>query len=107
MGRAVQIFTITIWNRADCCQNRLPSFMIWAGNVSYTVPFTAATSIFYWNPNLLCASGSPTADWLAGRTPSFTVACNANARYVTLQRTDGGALINLCQLEITGAIAGC
>lgn len=103
LRRVARIFSVTIYNRADCCQDRLPSFVLYATNTSLTSPGVAATGLLSaMSPSSVCASGKPPADWLAGQTPSFTVTCGRVARYVTLQRTDGVRTINLCQIEVTG-----
>lgn len=101
LGAVSTVFSVTLWNRGDCCQNRLLSFSIFAGNQPLPVAGTLAiASTLSYNP--VCASGVPPASWLSGATPSFTVICAATARYITLQRTDGNAIINLCQIEVDG-----
>lgn len=99
LGAPTRVFSVTLWNRADCCFDRLPKLRIFAGNVS--APVGTVFGVAAGNPT--CAVGAAPAAWLSGAVPTFTMTCNAVARYVTVQRTDGGGVMNLCQLEVTGA----
>ena len=101
LGRPSRVFSVTLWNRADCCQDQLPLYRIFAGNISLPTPSTQLFGPVLGNPT--CAAGSPPAAWSSGASPTFTATCGAVARYVTIQRTDGKGLINLCQVQITGA----
>lgn len=101
LGGVARVFTVTLWNRADSNFNTLPQFRIFAGNLSLPSAGTIVSGAAIYNPG--CARSSPPAAWLSGSQPSFMVTCQAIARYVTIQRTDGGGNMNLCQVEVTGA----
>ncbi len=93
LGASQSIRTIRIWNRTDCCAERLADFYVFVSDN----PFSSAA------PN---STVSQPGVWhyyhkgVAGRTTDIPV--NRNGRYVRVQLT-GANYLQLAEVEVLGA----
>jgi len=83
LGSVVEIDTIAVWNRGDCCQDRLFNYYVMVSNTPNPQPATAPFAHF------------ETA--IAGRPTTVTV--NTTGRYVRIQR-QGVGVMSLAEVEV-------
>jgi hypothetical protein len=95
LGAVYPIQSVRIWNRTDCCAERLSRFYVFvsdtplpAGNVQASQNHPGVGSFFY--------------DRTAGRTTDIPV--NRNGRYVRVQLT-GADYLQLAEVEVLGRAA--
>jgi hypothetical protein len=92
-GQARSVRSVTVWNRGDCCQDRLDNFHIRIGNTS---------SAF--NANPLCATGVR-----APVSPPYSqvVPCHGVGRYLFIVLQGSTRILTLCGVVIDGNIEEC
>ena len=82
LGTAVQIAYVAVYNRRDCCQNRLEDY-----TVSYRVRSTDAWTV--------CAEATAAAD-----SPLQISECPQLAQYVMIQLPGAERTLNLAEVEV-------
>jgi murein DD-endopeptidase MepM/ murein hydrolase activator NlpD len=92
LGRQVDIQNINIWNRSDCCSERLSDFYVLVSNL----PFSSG------NLDTVMLQGGVSSYLVngVGGYPS-TVQINRSGRYVRVQLTGNNAL-SLAEVEVMG-----
>ena len=93
LGRVMEIDTVRLWNRTDCCANRLSNFNVFTS----TVPF--ASKSLQTTQAQSGVSDFP-VDGVAGRQTDITV--NGLARYIRVQLRGSNAL-QLAEVQVFGS----
>ena len=91
LGSAQRILEVKIYNRVDCCKDRLANHEIWLADGSGADGFSAAAGA------VRCFEGSVAAATM------YVEACEGSGRYVTIvQPTEPGSvrILNLAEVEV-------
>ena len=91
LGSAQRILEVKIYNRVDCCKDRLANHEIWLADGSGADGFSAAAGA------VRCFEGSVAA------ASVYVEACEGSGRYVTIvQPTEPGKgrILNLAEVEV-------
>jgi hypothetical protein len=93
LGKQVDITSINVWNRTDCCSERLSDFYVLVSNL----PFSSG------NLDTVRAQGGVSSYLVSGvgGEPS-SIEINRAGRYVRVQLTDNDAL-SLAEVEVMGS----
>src|SRR5437588_766247 len=97
LGSSVTVGFIKIWNRTDCCSDRLSDYWVFVSNtplLSTDTPSTLQTRAATWNSH---QTSYP--------NPSTTIAVNAAGRYVRVQLS-GSNYLSLAEVQVFGAGSG-
>jgi hypothetical protein len=102
LGASVNISSIVVWNRTDCCQSRLTDYYVFVSNT----PFNDS------DPNtpgdLVGASGVWNNRQASYPSPSTSLQVNATGRYVRIQLSGsannnyGGYFLSLAEVQVFG-----
>ncbi|MEE9345623.1 MAG: discoidin domain-containing protein [Methylococcales bacterium] len=92
LGQIVDISKIRVWNRTDCCSNRLANFHVLISDTPFVSTGLAATQ----NQAGVIDLSHP---GLAGGMAAFTV--NQTGRYVRIQLA-GTNVLTLAEVEVIG-----
>jgi tetratricopeptide (TPR) repeat protein len=96
LGSSANLTSITIWNRTDCCSDRLGNYWVFVSNT----PFASTDT-----PTTLQGRA---ATWSNHQTvfpnPSTTIAVNAPGRYVRVQ-LNGSNYLSLAEVQVFGSFA--
>ena len=92
LGRTVNVATVRLWNRTDCCPDRL-----FPGKV-----FVSATPFVSDDPAVLAATPGVVSFDLATDpgTPSIDLTVGAQVRYVRVQLPGSGRILSLAEVEV-------
>jgi hypothetical protein len=97
LGSSAAINTVVIWNRTDCCQERLTDYWIFVSDT----PFVASDTPL--------SLSSRAATWSAHRTsapiPFSVIAVPARGRYVRVQLSRSNYL-HLAEVQVFGSMIG-
>jgi F5/8 type C domain len=95
LGRTVNVSTVRIWNRTDCCRE----FLFPAKVFVSATPFTSN------DPAVLAATpGVSTFDALTDPgTPNIDIPVNVPVRYVRVQLPGAGRILMLAEVEVLAA----
>src|SRR4029079_686835 len=85
--------SIVIWNRTDCCSDRLKDYWLFASNTPFSASDTPAT--------LQNRADTFSSHQITAPSPSTTIAVNAPARYVRVQLSSPGYL-SLAEVQVFG-----
>ncbi|HEX8170602.1 MAG TPA: discoidin domain-containing protein [Thermoanaerobaculia bacterium] len=92
LGTSRQITEIRIWNRSDCCQERLSNFYVFVSDY----PFTAD------DPTVTAAQRGVFTDFVSGVAPQkLTRPVNRTGRFVRVQLS-GTNWLSLAEVEVMG-----
>lgn len=80
---------VTIYNRVDCCDDRLDGYSLYVGNTSD------------WRQNVACAEGLP-APMNPPPNNFAVVPCHGVGRYLHLVIPREGAVINVMEIMASG-----
>ncbi|NOT59757.1 MAG: hypothetical protein HOP19_05975 [Acidobacteria bacterium] len=95
LGSVATIETINVWNRTDCCGDRLSNFYVFVSNIPFTSPNLSAT---------LSQSGVSNY-YVSGQASSpTTLDINRTGRFVRVQLA-GTEFVSLAEIEVLG-VAG-
>ena len=92
LGEVGQLDTVKVWNRTDCCSNRLSNFYVFVSDVPFdstamnTTLIQPGVSAYF----VSVTAGSPT-----------TVAVNRTGRYVRVQLS-GTNYLSLAEVQVMG-----
>jgi large repetitive protein len=94
LGRVYDLTTVNIWNRTDCCTNRLSKFYVFVSNVAFTSKTLSTTQTQSGVSNFYTAvtGGRPTA-----------IQVNRSGRFLRVQLS-GKNNLSLAEVEIMGRI---
>lgn len=91
LGASLPIDTVSIWNRLDCCQDRVQNFWLFVSDVPFTSGTVAGTRA---QRGVRAFHHVP----IAGRPG--VIAVNRNARYVRVQLESGNEYLNLAEVQV-------
>jgi hypothetical protein len=94
LGASAAITNIAIWNRTDCCSERLSDYWVFVSDRPFTATETPST----------LQSSVWSAHYTVAPNPSASIPVNAQGRYVRVQLAGTGAL-SLAEVQVTGVWA--
>src|ERR1700736_1381848 len=97
LGTSATITSITIWNRTDCCSDRLNDYWVFVSNTPFGPTDTPAT--------LQGRAGTWSIHQIGYPNPSTTIAVNAAGRYVRVQLS-GTNPLSLAEVQVFGSSSG-
>ena len=93
LGANATINSIAIWNRTDCCSDRLSDYWVFVSNTPFLAGDTPAT--------LQGRAGTWSSHQTSFPNPSSTIAVNAQGRYVRVQLSSVNYL-SLAEVQVFG-----
>ena len=94
LGTSATVNSIVIWNRTDCCSNRLSDYWVFVSNTPFSPTDTPST--------LQNRVGTFSSHQTAAPNPSTTIAAGgAQGRYVRVQLT-GTNYLSLAEVQVFG-----
>jgi hypothetical protein len=97
LGASYAISAVTLWNRTDCCGDRLSDYWVFVSDTPYSSGDTPAT--------LQTRVGTWSAHRTSAPQPSATVTPNAQGRYVRVQ-LNGANNLQLAEVQVFGSAPG-
>lgn len=97
LGASATIGSVVIWNRMDCCSNRLSDYWVFVSNTAFAAGDTPAT--------LQGRAGTWSSHQTSYPNPSTTIAVNAAGRYVRVQLS-GTNYLSLAEVQVFGSGSG-
>ena len=97
LGASATISSVTVWNRTDCCGDRLSDYWIFVSNTPFLATDTPAT--------LQTRAGTFGSHQTAFPNPSTAIAVNAAGRYVRVQLS-GSNYLSLGEVQVFGTTSG-
>ena len=97
LGSSATIGSVVIWNRTDCCSNRLNDYWVFVSNAPFLSTDTPAT--------LQSRAGTWNSHQTTYPNPSTTIAVNASGRYVRVQLS-GTNYLSLAEVQVFGSSSG-
>jgi len=94
LGASTAIDTIAIWNRTDCCGNRLSDYWVLVSDT----PFGFGDSL----NSLTSRAGVWASHQQSFPNPSITIPVNAHGRYVRIQ-INGTSFLHLAEVQVLGS----
>lgn len=95
LGRTVNVATLRLWNRTDCCADRLFPAKVFVS----TQPFVSDDATV-----LAATAGVTTFDLAADPgTPSIEFAVNLPVRYIRVQLPGSNRIVSLAELQVLAA----
>ena len=91
LEKSVQIGSIRVWNRTDCCQDRLSDYWVFASDTPFTASDTPET--------LQKRQGIWSSHQTRYPNPFMTIPVNAKARYIRVQLS-GTNYLSLAEVEV-------
>jgi len=93
LGTSTTVSSIVVWNRTDCCGNRLGDYWVFISDTPFLPTDTPTTLQF--------RPGTFSSHQTAAPNPSTTVAAGAQGRYVRVQLT-GANYLSLAEVQVFG-----
>ncbi|MGI8741928.1 MAG: discoidin domain-containing protein [Bryobacteraceae bacterium] len=94
LGASATVNSIVIWNRTDCCSNRLSDYWVFVSNTPFNPSDTPAT--------LQNRAGTWSSHQTTAPNPSTTIAAGGvQGRYVRVQLT-GTDFLSLAEVQVVG-----
>jgi uncharacterized repeat protein (TIGR01451 family) len=94
LGTSAAIGSISIWNRTDCCPQRLNDYWVFVSDTPFLSSDTPAT--------LQSRAGTWSSHQAGFPNPSTTITLNAQGRYVRVQLS-GTNYLSLAEVQVYGA----
>ncbi len=95
LGASVAVGSIVVWNRADCCGNRLSDYWVFVSNTPFLSTDTPTT--------LQSRAGTFSSHQTVQPSPSATISiAGAQGRYVRVQLS-GTNYLSLAEVQVLGA----
>src|SRR5882672_11399360 len=94
LGSSCSLQTIKLWNRTDCCGERLSNFYVFVSDQPFT-SYDLTTTLNQSGVSNFYAAGQ-------GGTPT-AISVNRTARYVRVQLASSGAALSLAEVEVMGS----
>jgi len=86
LGKTMNIQSVEIFNRADCCGDRLSNFQVRVGDAKL------------WSKNMKCGG-----DWSIGQGQSLKIPCTQYQGQYVFVVIPATAVLNLCEVKIMGS----
>ena len=96
LGALYSLQTVNVWNRTDCCGDRLSNFYVFVSNNPFSSTDLATTLSQAGVSNYYTAG--------QGGTPT-TISVNRTGRYLRVQLSGAGGLLSLAEVEAFGTLA--
>src|SRR5260370_108215 len=93
LGNSAAVSSISIWNRTDCCSDRLGDYWIFVSDTPFGPSDTPAT--------LQSRPGTASSHQTSFPNPSTTIALSAQGRYVRVQLS-GTNYLNMAEVKVFG-----
>jgi hypothetical protein len=93
LGASVNVSSVVIFNRTDCCGNRLNDFWVFISNTPFLITDTPSTLAF--------RAGTFSSHQTTAPSPSATIPAGAQGRYVRVQLT-GANYLSLAEVQVFG-----
>src|SRR5260370_77855 len=93
LGASAAVDSISIWNRTDCCSDRLNDYWVFVSDTPFGPSDTPAT--------LQNRTGTWSSHQTGFPNPSSTITVNAQGRYVRVQLS-GTNYMNLAEVQVFG-----
>ena len=93
LGAVASISSVAIWNRTDCCWDRLSDYWVFISSTPFSATDTPAT--------LQVRAGTWSSHQTSFPNPSTTIAPNVQGRYVRVQ-LNGTNYLSLAELQVFG-----
>ena len=88
LTRTRSVMSVKIWNRADCCSDRLRGFEVWIGDDASS-----------YSANLRCSTGGTAQE-------EQHVDCIGTGRYLFVALPGNAKTLTLCEVEVYGLYGG-
>ena len=95
LGSSAAISSITIWNRTDCCSNRLSDYWVFVSDTPFGDADTPTT--------LQTRTGTWSAHQTSYPNPSSSIPVSAQGRYVRVQLS-GTNYLSLAEVQVFGTL---
>ncbi|HEY3840396.1 MAG TPA: LamG-like jellyroll fold domain-containing protein, partial [Bryobacteraceae bacterium] len=96
LGASAAVNSVTVWNRTDCCSDRLADYWVFVSNTPFSSTDTPAT--------LQSRAGTWSNHQTSAPNPSTTVSVlGSHGQYVRVQ-LDGTNYLSLAEVQVMGAI---
>ena len=107
LGASMAVSSVRLFNRLDCCWDRLRSFTIRVGDVLPTAsPYTSyysSNEAPYLKSNPVCYTQSEPMNHTAGVQDVLAAACpGMKGRYVSVEIAAPSAVLSLCEVQVGG-----
>src|SRR5205085_12401854 len=96
LGAVASISSVVIWNRTDCCWDRLSDYWVFDSNTPFSATDTPAT--------LQVRAGTWNNHQTSFPNPSTTIAPNVQGRYVRVQ-LNGTNYLSLAEVQVFGTFS--
>jgi hypothetical protein len=93
LGSSASVSSISIWNRTDCCPDRLNDYWVFVSNTPFGPSDTPAT--------LQNRAGTWSNHQIGYPNPSTSITLNAQGRYVRVQLS-GANYLSLAEVQVFG-----
>jgi hypothetical protein len=93
LGAVQQLRTVRVWNRTDCCSNRLSNFYVLVSDAPFASTSLSAT---------LAQAGVSAFHTPGAVAVSAAVAVNRTGRYVRVQLAASADYLSLAEVEVSG-----
>ena len=96
LGASASINSVVVWNRTDCCGDRLTDYWVFISNTPFGATDTPAT--------LQNRAGTWSSHQTSAPNPSTSIPAGATGRYVRVQLS-GNNFLSLAELQVMGTWA--
>ena len=96
LGASATISSVVVWNRTDCCGDRLSDYWVFISNTPFGATDTPAT--------LQNRAGTWSSHQTSAPNPSTSIPAVANGRYVRIQLS-GTNFLSLAEVQVMGSWA--
>jgi hypothetical protein len=93
LGASATVSSVAIWNRTDCCSDRLGDYWVFVSNTPFAATDTAST--------LQARAGTWSSHQTSAPSPSASLPVNAAGRYVRVQLS-GSNYLSLAEVQVLG-----
>src|ERR1051326_7191611 len=97
LGTSATIGSVTIWNRTDCCSDRISDYWVFVSNTPFLATDTPAT--------LQSRAGTFSSHQTTFPNPSASIVVNAAGRYVRVQLS-GTNYLSIAEVQVFGSGTG-
>ena len=93
LGATANVSSVVVWNRTDCCAQRLNDYWVFVSNTPFLATDTPATLAF--------RAGTFASHQITAPSPSTSISVGAPGRYVRIQLT-GTNNLSLAEVQVFG-----
>ena len=95
LGASATVASVVVWNRTDCCGDRLSDYWVFISNTPFGATDTPAT--------LQSRAGTWSNHQTSAPNPSTSIAAGVTGRYVRIQLS-GTNFLSLAEVQVVGTI---